>query len=315
MPPLHPDCAAIINAAAAAGPGPFGGPDAQAVRAGYEAGTAAYRYDPGAVDVTAGHYATPLGPRALRLYKPIAAAGPLPALVFFHGGGWVVGSLDSHDHVCRHLCHAAGVAVVAVDYRLAPEHPFPAALDDCLDATRDIARQAETLGLDPTRLAVGGDSAGGQLATSVALALREDPACRPAFQLLIYPVCDLLAENASLRDNAKGYLLTLPAYHKMCDWYLGDRARWSDPRVSPQRAGDHRGLPPAFIQTAEFDPLRDEGLAYAATLANAGVPVAYTCYPGMIHGFARMGAKVATGKQALDDAARALALALRPEAS
>ena len=309
--PLDPQCAAIIDAAAAAGPGPFGGPDHLSVRAGYEAGTAAYRYDPGSVEVSAGTFASPSGERALRIYRPAGAAGALPALVFFHGGGWVVGSLDSHDHLCRHLCHAAGIAVIAVDYRLAPEHPFPAALDDSIAATRDIAHRASLFGVDASRLAVGGDSAGGQLATSVALALRDDPTLRLAFQLLIYPVCDLLAQNASLRDNAKGYLLTLPAYHKMCDWYLGDRALWGDPRVSPQRASSHENLPPAFIQTAEFDPLRDEGLAYAATLANAGVKVDYRCYPGMIHGFARMGAKVDGGLQALDDAARALAEALQ----
>ena len=307
---LDPQCASIIDAAAAAGPGPFGGPDHLSVRAGYEAGTAVYRYDPGPVNVAAASFTGPTGERALRLYRPAGASGELPALVFFHGGGWVVGSLDSHDHLCRHLCHAAGIAVIAVDYRLAPEHPFPAALDDSLAATRDIARRASSLGVDATRLAVGGDSAGGQLATSVALALRGDPDCRLAFQLLIYPVCDLLARNASLRDNAKGYLLTLPAYHKMCDWYLGDRALWADPRVSPQREASHDGLPPALIQTAEFDPLRDEGLAYAATLANAGVKVDYRCYAGMIHGFARMGAKVDAGKRALDDAARALAATL-----
>ena len=309
--PLDPQCAAIINAASAAGPGPFGGTDPLSVRAGYEAGTAAYRYDPGPVDVSNVTYAGPTGNRALRVYRPAGAIGALPGLVFFHGGGWVVGSLDSHDHLCRHLCHAAGIAVLAVDYRLAPEHPFPAALDDSLAATRDIALQASRLGVDAARLAVGGDSAGGQLATSVALALRDDPDCRLAFQLLIYPVCDLLAQNASLRDNAKGYLLTLPAYHKMCDWYLGDRAKWGDPRVSPQRETHHGRLPPALIQTAEFDPLRDEGLTYAATLANAGVTVDYRCYPGMIHGFARMGAKVDGGKRALDDAARALAAALQ----
>ena len=308
--PLDPQCAALIDAAAAAGPGPFGGPDHLSVRAGYEAGTAVYRYDPGPVEVSENTFSSAAGERALRIYRPTGTTGALPALVFFHGGGWVVGSLDSHDHLCRHLCHAGGIMVIAVDYRLAPEHPFPAALDDSLAATRDIARRASSLGVDASRLAVGGDSAGGQLATNVALALRDDPACRLAFQLLIYPVCDLLANNASVRDNAKGYLLTLPAYHKMCDWYLGDRVLWGDPRVSPQRESSHGRLPPAFIQTAEFDPLRDEGLTYAATLANAGVKVDYRCYPGMIHGFARMGAKVDGGRRALDDAARALAEAL-----
>ncbi|MGD9603925.1 MAG: alpha/beta hydrolase [Gammaproteobacteria bacterium] len=302
---LDPQCAAIIEAAAAAG-APFAAPDHLAIRAGYDAGTAAYTYDPGPVDIHGSVFPGPGGNVAVRGYRPAGVPGALPALVFFHGGGWVVGSLDSHDHMARHLAVKAGCAVLSVDYRLAPEHPFPAALEDAIAAVQWAAHHAQALDIDPTRLAVGGDSAGGQLAASAALALRDarGPALR--LQVLIYPVCDLVADNASLRENATGYLLTVAAYHKMCQWYLPERAQWADPRISPQHAANHRGLPPALVQTAEFDPLRDEGLAYVETLRAAGVPVESHCYAGMIHGFARMGGKVDRGRLALDDAAAAL---------
>lgn len=307
---LDPQCAAIIAAAAQAGTAPFGGPDHLAMRAGYDAGTAGFAYDPGPVTVRDTTLPGPAGELPVRLYTPPGTRAPLPALVFFHGGGWVVGSLHSHDHLCRHLCVKAGVAVLAVDYRLAPEHPFPAAFEDCLAVMRAVRHAADTLGIDRRRLAVGGDSAGGQLAASVCLALRDAGEPLPAFQLLIYPVCDLLADNASLRDNATGYLLTVPAYHRMCEWYAGPRSVWADWRLSPQRATDHRGLPPALIQTAQYDPLRDEGHAYANTLRAAGVRVDYRCHPGVIHGFARMGGKVDAGRVALDEAASALQRAL-----
>jgi len=306
--PVDPQCAAIIEAANA-GP-PFAAPDHLVIRAGYAAGTAAYAYDPGPVDIGVHTFPGPAGPVPARSYRPAGVTDVLPALVFYHGGGWVVGSLDSHDHLCRHLAVRAGSAVLSIDYRLAPEHPFPAALEDCIAAVRWAAREGPALRIDSSRLAVGGDSAGGQLAASVALALRDTGGPALKFQLLIYPVCDLVADNGSLRDNATGYLLTVAAYHKMCLWYLPARAQWSDPRISPQHAADHRALPAALVQTAEFDPLRDEGKAYADTLAQAGVPVEYRCYPGAIHGFARMGGKVDLGKTALDDAAAALRRAL-----
>lgn len=307
--PLDPQCAAIIAAAARAG-APFAAPDHLAIRAGYAAATAAYAYDPGAVETRSTTFAGPAGPVPVRCYRPAGKPGVLPALVFYHGGGWVVGSLDSHDHLCRHLAVRAGIAVLSIDYRLAPEHPFPAALEDSIAAANWAAHEAANLQIDATRLAVGGDSAGGQLAACVALALRDTGGPDLRFQLLIYPVCDLIADNASLRDNATGYLLTVPAYHKMCLWYLADRSQWADPRLSPQHAAQHRALPPALVQTAEFDPLRDEGHTYAETLRAAGVAVEYRCYAGMIHGFARMGGKVDTGKTALDDAAVALRRAL-----
>lgn len=307
--PLDPQCAAIIEAAARAG-GPFGGDDPQRLRDGYDAGTTAYAYDPGAIDATAHEMPLAAGGLPVRRYRPAGTRGTLPTLVFYHGGGWVVGSLDSHDHLCRHLAVRAGVQVLSIGYRLAPEHRFPIAFEDSLAALHWAVTAAAALEVDVMRLAVGGDSAGGQLAASVAVASRDagGPALRQ--QLLLYPVCDLVADNPSLRDNASGYLLSVAAYHRMCDWYCPDRGQWSDPRLSPQHAHDHRGLPPAYVLTAEFDPLRDEGLAYATALRAAGVPVTYRCHPGMIHGFARMGGKVEQGRVALDAAGDALAAAL-----
>lgn len=307
--PLDPQCAAIIETAARAG-SPFGGDDPVLLRAGYEAGTAAYSYAPGPIDVFAHDMPCEGGTLPVRRYRPAGAAGALPTLIFYHGGGWVVGSLDSHDHLCRHLAVRAGVQVLSVGYRLAPEHRFPKAFEDSLAALRWTVAAATTLEVDATRLAVGGDSAGGQLAASVAIAARDagGPALR--HQLLLYPVCDLVADNPSLRENASGYLLSVAAYHRMCDWYCPDRRQWPDPRLSPQHAHDHRNLPPAYLLTAEFDPLRDEGLAYATTMRAAGVATVYHCHPGVIHGFARMGGKVAQGRVALDNAGDALAAAL-----
>ncbi len=303
--PVHPQCAALIETAARVGT-PLAAPDHHMVRAGYEAGTAAFAYDSGPLTVTDTTFAGPAGPIGVRVYRPAGKTEVLPALVFYHGGGWVVGSLDSHDHLCRHLADGAGIVVLAIDYRLAPEHPFPAALEDSIAAMQWAADAAETLRIDPRRIAFAGDSAGGELAACVTVALRDTGGPDIRFQILMYPVCDLLADNSSIRDNAEGYLLTVAVYHKMCLWYQPDRSQWGDPRISPQRAESHRGLPAALVQTAEFDPLRDEGLTYAETLRSAGVPVEYQCYAGMIHGFARMGGKVDDGKTALDDAVAAL---------
>ncbi|MSQ68432.1 MAG: alpha/beta hydrolase [Gammaproteobacteria bacterium] len=303
--PLHPQCAAITAAAAQAG-APFSAGSAPAVRLAYAAGTANFVYDPGPLARV--ENLTLAGTIPARLYQAAvgAPAGGFPALVYFHGGGWAAGDLETHDHLCRHLALAGGFSVVAVDYRLAPEHPFPAALDDCLAATRALALRAEEWGIDPRRLAVGGDSAGGSLATVVCLALRDAGEHWLRAQLLLYPAVDFAADTDSLRTNGQDYLLTTGALEMFTNWYLPDRASRTDPKASPLRAASHAGLPAAIIQTAEFDPLRDEGQAYAAALRAAGVAVDYHCYAGMIHGFARMGARIDAGKQALDDAARQL---------
>ena len=310
--PLDPQCAVLCDAAAKAG-APFDAGDPLAVRRAYAATTAAYVYDPGPLkSVTDTSFAGPGGPVRVRVYCPHSAHAALPALVFYHGGGWVVGDIDSHDHLCRHLAFAGDVVVLSIDYRLAPEHPFPAAVDDCVAAFRWARAEAATLGIDPARIAVGGDSAGGNLAAVVCLAAHAANEPMPAFQLLVYPVVDFTADNASLRENATGYLLTRGALEQFYAWYLGPAGRRDDWRVSPQLAPTHVGLPPALIQTAEFDPLRDEGRRYADTLRAAGVAVEHRLYEGMVHGFARMGGRVDRGRRALDDAAAARLRALAP---
>ena len=303
--PLHPQCATLLEAVAKAG-APFGAGDALAVRSAYLAGTPNFSYDPGPLArVENLSLPGPAGAIAARLYEPVGAAPAAgrPALVYYHGGGWAAGDLDTHDHLCRHLALAGAFTVIAIDYRLAPEHPFPAALDDCLAATRAVRERAAALGVDPLRLAVGGDSAGGSLATLVCLALRDAGERWVRAQLLIYPAVDFAADTASMRDNGTGYLLTRGAMEMFTQWYVPQAADRTNPRASPLRAADHRGLPPAIIQTAEFDPLRDEGADYAAKLTAAGVSVDYHCYPGMIHGFARMGSKIEDGKRCLEDGA------------
>ncbi len=252
----------------------------------------------------------PGGDIPARLYRP-ASQTPLPLVVYYHGGGWVIGSLDSHDGVCRTLANAAGCAVLAIDYRLAPEHKFPAAVDDCYAATAWAVANAAALGADPTRVAIGGDSAGGNLAAVVAQLARDRTGPRLRFQLLVYPATDVSYDTPSYRDNATGYFLEREDMRWFYDHYLRSDADRSDPRASPLRATDLRGLPPALVITAEFDPLRDEGEAYAAQLREAGVPVTLTRYDGMIHGFFGMGPLLDQGKRAVAEAAAGLRTALR----
>src|SRR2546428_1392607 len=190
----------------------------------------------------------------VRVYTPEGRA-PFPVLVYFHGGGWVIGSLETHDGICRHLANAAGAVVVSVDYRLAPEHPFPASGEDAYAATRWVAANAAALGGDPRRIAVGGDSAGGNLAAVVSLMARDRGGPPLVFQLLVYPVTDLPSANASYRENAEGYFLTAKSMHWFFAHYCGANPDASDPYLCPLRAKNLRGLPPALVVTAEFDPL------------------------------------------------------------
>ena len=251
------------------------------------------------------------GPLMLRFYRPQGAApnALLPALVFFHGGGWVLGDLESHDALCRQLANDSQVAVVAVGYRLAPEHKFPAAFEDALLATRFVARQGAAHGIDIHRLAVGGDSAGGNLAAAVALAARDQGGPALGFQLLIYPVVDLGMGSDSFRRHGQGYFLTRPMMGWFIDHYAApaDRADW---RASPLLAASLAGLPPALVVTAGFDPLVDEGEAFAKRLREEGGLADYICYGGMIHGFFNMAGGVATANRAIAHAGAALHQAL-----
>jgi acetyl esterase/lipase len=232
------------------------------------------------------------GPLRLRLYSPAGAApGLLPGILYFHGGGLVAGSLDTHDPICRAIARASGYRLVSVDYRLAPEHRFPAAIADGLAAARWVAKHAEDLQIDSRRLVIGGDSAGATLAAVVCHACR-DAELRFALQFLLCPITDFLAQTPSRCDLAQGYLLDEGTLRHDLRHYLAEGADPADPRVSPLRAGDLAGLPPACIHTAEYDPLRDEGAAYAQRLREAGVPTVYRCHPGMIHLFYGMGAVI-----------------------
>lgn len=253
----------------------------------------------------------PAGTIPVRVYTPNGSA-PFPLLVYFHGGGWVLGSLATHDGICRDLAAGAGCVVVSVDYRLAPEHRYPAAAEDCYAAAQWCAAHAAEIGADPGRIAVGGDSAGGNLAAVVAQMARDRGGPRLVFQLLVYPVTDAACDTPSYRDNAAGYLLTAPDMAWFWGHYLGDaRARGEEPYASPLRARDLAGLPPALVVTAELDPLRDEGEAYGAALERAGVAARVTRYDGMIHGFFGMGAMIDRANAAMREAAGALRIAFR----
>jgi acetyl esterase len=223
-------------------------------------------------------------------------------VVFYHGGGWVIGDLDSHDGVCRELSKGAGVVVLSVDYRLAPEHPFPAAVDDAWAALLWARDHAPELGAAPDRLAVAGDSAGGNLAAVMAIEAR-DQAVALRLQLLVYPATDFSRRRPSFQENGRGYMLTSGAIGWFEHHYAPDPADW---RASPMLAPDHRGLAPAMVLTCEYDPLRDEGNDYAAKLESAGVPVTHRCYPGLIHGAFSMGQVVPSAQAMMDDAVSAI---------
>ena len=249
----------------------------------------------------------------MRVYRPkgVPASTALPALVFFHGGGWVIGDMETHDVLCRQLTAAAEISVVNVDYRLAPEHRFPAAIDDAWSATRWVATHAGELGIDARRLAVGGDSAGGNLAAAVALMARDAGAPAIALQVLIYPVTDVGGESSSYTEFADGFMLTRDSMRWFIAHYVPETSARKDWRVSPLRAPSLAGVAPAVVVTAGFDPLRDEGDTYARKLREAGVRVDAVCYGGMIHGFMPMGRLIATGNRATSHVATSLRQALR----
>jgi acetyl esterase len=303
--PLDPQAQAFLGQLAATGAPPLEQLPVDQVRAIYRqlfGGTG----EPEAVgEVIDRTIPGPAGPIPLRIYTP-RRSGRFPILVHFHGGGWVAGDLAAYDPICRKLTNAAECAVVSVDYRLAPEHKFPAAPDDCFAALKWVAANAHTFNGDASRLAVGGDSAGGGLSAVVAQQARDEGGPGLCFQLLVYPVTDYGFDTPSYRENADGYLLTRNLMAWFWGHYLRGEPDGSSAKASPSRAPDLHGLPPALVITAEFDPLRDEGEAYASQLRDAGAAVSLKRYDGMIHGFFGLSGVLAQGEHAVAEAATEL---------
>ena len=250
--------------------------------------------------------AGPAGPGPVRPYLAGGGLDPFPLLGFFPRGGWTVGDRDTHDRACRHFAEKARCRVASVDYRLAPEHPFPAAVEDCWAAFAAIAGDPKPWDADPRRIAVGGDSAGGNLAAVVAQLAKARKALAPCFQLLIYPAVDMAGAYGSIERFGKGYLLTKAMIDAFMGHYTPEAAMRRDPRASPALTRDLAGLPPAFVQTAGFDPLQDEGGAYARALAAAGVAAEHRHYPGLVHGYLQLAGYSKGARTAVDDAAAAL---------
>jgi acetyl esterase len=317
MSSLHPQVAALLERVAQAGlPAYHEVPPAVARRL-YRDARGALTPDPPAIESAqlllapgpAGPSGGPAsGPVPVRAYRPKGAGKDevLPALVYFHGGGWVIGDLDTHDVVCRTLANGARCAVFSVEYRKAPEAPFPAAVEDCFSALSFVFTNSNSLRINARQVAVGGDSAGGNLATVMALMAREAGGPAISFQLLIYPGADMRMKHPSIRRNGEGYLLTEKVMVYFRGHYVPSEADWQDWRVSPLLAESLKGLPPAFVLTAGFDPLVDEGSEYAERMRTDGVQVEYRNYPDMVHGFITMGRVLDTANAALADCARAL---------
>jgi len=308
--PLHPQAQAYLDQMAALQMPHIATLTPDVVRAGIAAQVAIERQQTPPDPVARVEDCTipgPAGAIPVRIYTP-EGDGPFPVLVFFHGGGWVICTLDTHDGLCRALANGAGCVVVSVDYRLAPEHRFPAATEDCFAATQWVAAHAGDLRADPARVAVGGDSAGGNLTAVVTQVARAHGGPPLAFQLLIYPAVDFRRETGypSMADNDQGYVLDRAAMEWFTNHYLRSDADRTNELASPLLATDLRGLPPALVITAEYDPLRDEGEAYARRLHDAGVPVTVRRYAGMMHGFFGMIAQFDTAKEAVAEAGAAL---------
>ena len=301
--PIDPIAAGLLQQMAEAGMPPLNEmspADARLAAEGFKA--LAGEPEPVA-DVTNRTIPGPGGEIPVRIYTPAGGGASLPCLVYYHGGGWVLGDIESLDTICRAVANRAGCKVVSVEYRLAPEHKFPAPFDDCYAALEWVAANGGDIGVDTSRLAVGGDSAGGNLAAAVSLKARDagGPALR--HQLLVYPVTDHSYGTESYAANGDGYLLTLDMMKWFWDHYLNSAEDGRNPLASPLAASDLSGLPPAFVITAEFDPLRDEGEAYAARLADAGVKVSHQRFDGQIHAFWQMVGVFPAALEAADKAA------------
>jgi acetyl esterase len=314
--PLDPQIAGILTLLEMTGaPSLVSGSPEQA-RAGFRMATVGLRDPSTLAPVRSVEDSTIPGPASelpIRIYRP-DVDGAVPTMAFFHGGGYVIGDIETHDDQARLICRDVGIVVVSVDYRLAPEHKFPAGFEDCLAATHWVADNVASLGGDPAKIVVGGDSAGGNLAAAIALATRETGP-KVAAQFLIYPGVDFVddADYPSRIDNAEGYYLTADEMVWFAGHYLAADTDALDPRASPIHAPDLAGAPPAVIGTAEFDPLRDEGEAYAKALADAGVDVSLARYDGMIHGFFGLGVHSAAAAAAVTDMNARLREVLRLE--
>ena len=302
---LDPDAAAVFRAFQEAGRPPYETVSPAEARELYLKGRFVSNPEPPELaSVEPLTIPSPAGSIPARIYTPTKlrkANGLAPVLVFFHGGGWVIGDLDSHDVVCRKLADEGELMVVSVDYRLAPEHKFPAAVDDAIASTKWIAENSKQLGIDASRLMVGGDSAGGNLAAVVAISARDGDGPDIAGQVLIYPAIDFAMTHPSHREPETSILLTHSVIRWFRDHYLNGAADVHDWRASPARATTLIGLPPAYVLTAGADPLRDEGNEYAHLLKEAGVAVTHRTFPGQFHGFFTMGkllqqANVAAGE-------------------
>lgn len=299
---VHPVCQAMLDMIAAAPPPEPGADPIALARASLEAKASQSQNDPvdmasvedRSVMVRDGHDVP------VRIYTPQSVgAEPSPVIIYYHGGAWIAGSLDTHDGTCRHLADMSGCKLVSVDYRLAPEHKFPVGFDDCCDITEWVAGSAGSLGVNASKIVVAGDSAGGNLAAAVALWARDYDGPKIAFQLLIYPVIDCVTVSGSRQDFAEGYFLTQPAMDWSTDQYVRQSAERSMWQVSPIYAETLAGLPPAHVITAGFDILKDEGIAYARALESAGVPTTHVDYADVIHGFLGFGAMLEPAMDAM----------------
>ena len=306
---LHPQVAALLERAAKAGLPPYWQVPAAVARRLYRDARGPLSPEPPAVE-SSQLLLVPgkAGPIPVRAYRPKGSSKEevLPALLYYHGGGWVIGDLDTHDVVCRTLANGARCAVFSVEYRKAPESPFPAAVEDCFSALSFVFKNADSLKISPTQIATGGDSAGGNLATVIALMARDAGGPPVAFQLLIYPGTDQRMGHPSIDRNGDGYLLTKKTMEYFRGHYLPNKADYTDWRASPFLAKRLAGLPPAYVITCGYDPLLDEGRAYFERLKKEGVAAEYREYPDMVHGFITMGRVLDTANAALADCARAL---------